>query len=154
MVHVDHDMLVPIVHQKKKKKKHRIIEQALGQVNIWLGGHADSWCFVCFSFFFFLEKQFLLFLGWMRQESPGGRCNDLKNSRIPSSIWKHRYLLPLNPVLQTMPYLFHTKWFSLFLAHIPIQSPGLKDTFLETILLETDKTGSRKNTEYGGNFYL
>lgn len=63
MVHVDHDILVPIVHQKKKKK-HRIIEQALGQVNIWLGGHVDGWGFVCFSFFFFfLEKQFLLFLG-------------------------------------------------------------------------------------------
>lgn len=152
MVHVDHDILVPTVHQKKM---HRRIEQALGRVNFWWGAMLAiaPWLVLCFSLFC-LEKQFLLFLGWMRQESPGGRYNDLRNSRIPSSIWKHRYLLPLNPVLQTMPYLLHTKWFPLFLAHIPVQSPGLKGTFLETILLETDKTGSRKNTEYGGNFYL
>lgn len=65
MVHVDHDMLVPIVH--RKKKKHRIIEQALGQVNIWLGGHADSWCFVCFSFFFFFFRKAILIVSGMNE---------------------------------------------------------------------------------------
>ena len=108
-------------------------------------------CLFCFCL---LEKPFSLFLGWRRQESPRGRCTDLKNCRVSSSIRKHRHLLSLIPTLQTMPSLFQTKFFPLSLAHIPIQIPGLKATFLKTILSGDHKTGSRKNSKYGENFFF